>query len=77
MGNENKNFKKLLETIEKIRKEKYADTISQQLLIDLMNIENENIDKDSEHTYKLVYALIENYFKSKNLSNAINDGKGI
>lgn len=63
----NKNFMKLLETVENIRKEKYKDTISQQLLLDLLYIENENSDKDIDISSKLTADLLEEYFKSKNL----------
>lgn len=67
LNEQNKNFMKLLETIEGIRKVKYKDNISQQILINLLNIENDNGDKDFDVASKLIAELFDKYFKSKNL----------
>ncbi len=65
--NENNNFMKLFKTVNKIREEKYEDFITEELLFDLLKIENDNFEIDTDMSSKEIIQLLDKYFEKKAL----------
>lgn len=58
---------KLFKTVNKIREEKYEDFITEELLFDLLKIENDNFEIDTDMSSKEIIQLLDKYFEKKAL----------
>ncbi|HHX71138.1 MAG TPA: hypothetical protein GX708_24220 [Gallicola sp.] len=65
MSNSSENFRKLFEAVNKIRKEEYADYISEDVLFELLKIQSENLQNDVKESQQDVISLINTFFASK------------